>query len=71
MKSGDSTTVKVSKETALKLARLQQALRTGTMDETIRALVERRKTEALSAAFGAAKGRIGSFTEGDRGENRS
>jgi len=67
----ESTTVKVSKETARKLAALQRSLQTASMDETIEMLVKRHRSEVIESAFGADRGRIGSFREEDRGEDRS
>jgi len=67
----ESTTVKVSKDTARKLAVLQRRLRKDSLDETIQTLVSRHRRELLDDAFGADKGRIGKFSEEDRGEDRS
>ncbi len=49
----ESTTVKVSKDTAKKLAVLQRRLRTESLDETVKMLVERHRKELLEEAFGA------------------
>jgi len=68
---GESTTVKVSKETVRKLAALQRSLGTRSMDETIEALVRRRRMEALAAIAGADKVRDRRFREEDRLEDRS
>jgi hypothetical protein len=67
----DSTTVKVSKETVRQLAALQQGLHTRTLEETIHLLLKRHRKELLDEAFGADRGRVSSFSEGDRGEDRS
>ncbi len=67
----ESTTVKVSKDTAKKLAVLQRRLRTESLDETILMLVARHRKELLEEAFGADRGKVGRFSEGDRGEDRS
>ncbi len=64
------TTVKVSKETASKLAALQKVLNTRTMDETIALLVRKRRIEAIELAFGSDK-RPREFSEEDRLESRS
>jgi predicted CopG family antitoxin len=66
----ESTTVKVSKDTAKKLAVLQRRLQKESLDETIRALVAKHRSELLEEAFGADGGRIGPFKEADRGEDR-
>lgn len=67
----ESTTVKVSKDTARKLAVLQRRLGKGTLDETIQTLVARHRQELIDAAFGADRGKLRAFSEGDRGESRS
>jgi hypothetical protein len=68
---GDSTTVKVSKETVRKLVALQRSLHTATMDETIEALVRRRRKDALDAIAGTDKSKDRRFVEEDRLEDRS
>jgi len=67
----ESTTVKVSKETAKKLAVLQHRLHKATLDETIQALVAGHRKELIEESFGADRGRLRTFSEGDRGEDRS
>ena len=67
---GESTTVKVSKDTVRKLAALQRSLHTGSMDETIGALVRRRRKDALDAIAGTDRSRTRKFLEEDRLENR-
>jgi hypothetical protein len=67
----DSTTVKVSKDTARELAALQKGTHAKTMEETIRMLVMRHRKELLDGAFGADSGRMTSFAEDDRAEDRS
>lgn len=63
--------MKVSKDTARKLAALQRSLRTRTLDDTIVTLVKRHRKELIDEAFGADRGRIRPFRESDRGEDRS
>lgn len=65
-----STTVKVSKETVRKLAALQRSLHTGSMDETIEALVRRRRKDVLDAISGTDTSKTRKFREEDRLENR-
>jgi hypothetical protein len=65
-----STTVKVSRETVRKLAALQQSLHTGSMDETIEALVRRRRKDVLDAISGTDTSKTRKFREEDRLENR-
>jgi predicted CopG family antitoxin len=67
---GESTTVKVSKETVRKLAALQRSLHTSSMDETIEALVRRRRKDVLDAIAGTDRSKR-RFEEEDRLENRS
>lgn len=67
----ESTTVKVSKDTAKKLAVLQHRLRKATLDETIQTLVAHHRKELIEESFGADRGRMRAFGEGDRGEDRS
>jgi hypothetical protein len=66
----DSTTVKVSKETAKELAALQHTLRAKTLEETIGILMKRHRRELLDEAFGKDRGKLGRFKEEDRGEDR-
>ena len=67
----ESTTVKVSKETVRKLVALQRSLRTRSMDETIGALVRRRRLDILDAIAGTDRTSARKFREEDRLENRS
>ena len=67
----ESTTVKVSKENARRLAALQRSLRTKSMDETIEILVKRRRREVLEAVFGSDRVKARKFREDDRLEDRS
>jgi len=67
----DSTTVKVSKDTARELAALQRGIHAKTLEETIRMLVTRHRKELLDETFGADRGKITSFSEDDRDEDRS
>lgn len=67
----ESTTVKVSKDTLRALASLQKSTGSTTLEETIKFLVRLHRREILSRNFGIDKGKISSFTEEDRGEDRS
>ncbi|MDA4137502.1 MAG: hypothetical protein OK449_10980 [Thaumarchaeota archaeon] len=67
----DSTTVKVSKDTARELAALQKAIDAKTLEETIRMLIIRHRKELLDEVFGTDSGKMTPFTEDDRDENRS
>ena len=66
-----STTEKVSKDTAKKLTVLQHRLHKATLDETIQTLVARHRKELIEESFGADRGKLRPFGEGDRGEDRS
>lgn len=66
-----STTVKVSKDTARRLAVLQHRLHKVSLDATIQTLVAKHRRELIEEAFGADRGRIRKFREEDRGEDRS
>ena len=67
----DSTTVKVSKDTARELAALQKGVHARTLDEMIRMLVVRHRKELLDATFGADRGKMTTFGGDDRDEDRS
>ncbi len=67
----ESTTVKVSKETLRQLASLQQSTGSPSLDETIKLLVRQHRSDILSRVFGMDRGKLRSFTEEDRGEDRS
>jgi len=59
-----STTVKVSKQTARKLASLQRSLKTKTLDETVDLLVRQHRKELLKEAFGIdRRSKVKSFKE--------
>ncbi len=66
----ESTTVKVSKQTARKLSSLQRSLKTSSLDETVDLLVRQHRKELINESFGADKGKIKPFSEDDRGEDR-
>lgn len=63
--------MKVSKDTARKLAVLQRRLHKETLDATIQALVARHRKELIEEAFGADRGLVQAFEEADRRENHS
>ena len=64
-----STTVKVSRETARKLSSLQRSLKTRSLDKTVDLLVRQHRKELIKQAFGADRGKIKPFNEEDRGED--
>jgi hypothetical protein len=63
---GAATTVRVSRETLDELERFQQALKTKTADETIRAIMRLKRKELVDRAYGILKGKVSPFTEADR-----
>lgn len=63
--------MKVSKDTARRLAVLQHRLHKETLDATIQMLVARHRKELIEEAFGADRGRVQPFREADRGEDHS
>ncbi len=65
----ESTTVKVSRQTARKLSSLQRSLKTRSLDETVDLLVKQHRKELVKQAFGADRGKIKPFGEEDRGED--
>ncbi|MDA4129731.1 MAG: VapB-type antitoxin [Thaumarchaeota archaeon] len=67
----ESTTVKVSKQTARKLSSLQRSLKIKSLDETVDLLVKQHRKELIEKAFGADRGKIRPFGEDDRGEDSS
>lgn len=67
----ETTTIRVSKGTLKMLERLRQKLQASTFDETIRLVITRQRRQRLDEAFGVDKGKIKSFSEEDRGEDRN
>ena len=65
----ESTTVKVSRQTARKLSSLQRSLKTKTLDDTVDLLLKQHRKELIKQAFGADRGKIKPFIEEDRGED--
>jgi len=66
-----STTIRVSKDTLEMLKRLRDKLGADSLDEVMRDLVTEHRRTVVDEAFGLDRGRIKSFTEEDRGEDRS
>jgi len=65
----ESTTVKVSRQTARKLTSLQRSLKSKSLDETVDLLVKQHRKELIKQAFGADRGKIKPYSEDDRGED--
>ena len=66
-----STTVRVSKTTLKMLERLRNKMKAKTLDEAIRLFIEHGRKMKIDEAFGIDKGRITTFSEEDRGEDRN
>jgi hypothetical protein len=66
----ETTTIRVSKRTLIMLERLRRMLGASTLDETIRLFIMKQRGHRLKEAFGLDRGRIKSFSEEDRGEDR-
>ncbi|MCP8308554.1 MAG: VapB-type antitoxin [archaeon] len=65
-----STTVKISRNTLIELEKLKEELKTRSLDEAIKMLIKRYRSQILNEAFGVDRGRVRPFTEEDRGEER-
>ncbi len=66
----ETTTIRVSKETAEALEHLREKLNAESLDEAIRLLVKKQRKNVLEKAFSVDRDRIKSFSEEDRGEDR-
>jgi hypothetical protein len=66
----NETTIRVSKKTAETLEHIREKLNARSLDEAILSLVKKQRKSILEKAFSADEGRIRSFSEGDRGEDR-
>ena len=64
------TTIKVSKKTLKQLDELKKRFGSKTYEETILRLIEEYKKKMIEEYFGIDRGKITSFSEEDRGENR-
>ncbi|MCI4323486.1 MAG: hypothetical protein L3K03_05625 [Thermoplasmata archaeon] len=60
-----TTTVRVSLKTLAELERLQTALKTRTLDETIRTLLASRCKDLIQQLYGSARG-VSKFRDSDR-----
>lgn len=68
--AASDTTVKISRNTLSELERLREEFSARSIDETLRTLIRERRRRLLANVFGSDKGRVSSFTEEDRGEDR-
>lgn len=66
----ETTTIRVSKKTAQALEDIRENLKAKSLDETIQALIKKQRKAFFERTFGIDKGKITSFTEEDRLENR-
>lgn len=67
----ETTTIRVSKGTLKMLEKLRQKLQAKTLDEAIRLFITWQRIQKLEGTFGVGKGKIRSFSEEDRGEDRN
>ena len=63
-------TVEVSQETLSHLERLRDEMNAGSIDETARALIKSHRRRILAGVFGTDKGKVKTFGEGNRGDDR-
>jgi hypothetical protein len=68
---GETTTIRVSRKTLETLERLREKLEAESLDETIQSLIKRQRKISVDRAFGLDKGKLKSFSEEDRGEDRN
>ncbi len=66
-----STTLKISKETLSKLDELKKKSGARSLEQIVITLLKENRGRVLDKIFGADKGRLTSFREEDRGEDRS
>lgn len=66
----ETTTIRVSKQTAETLENLREKMGARSLDEAIQMLVKKQRVANLEKSFGADRGRLTPFTEADRGEDR-
>jgi predicted CopG family antitoxin len=66
----ETTTIRVSKDTAEALENLREKLNAESLDEAIRLLVKKQRKNILEKAFSIDRDRITPFSEEDRGEDR-
>lgn len=62
--------MKVSRTTWAQLEKLRDELKTDSLEEAIKVLIRRHRSQALEKVFGVDKGKVKPFTEEDRGEER-
>lgn len=68
---GETTTIRVSRETLRILERLCRRLDALTLDEVIRLLITQQRRQRLEEVFEVDKETIKPFSEEDRGEDRN
>jgi hypothetical protein len=67
----ETTTIRVSKKTAEALETIRAKLKADSLDETIQTLLKKQRKTILDKAFCIDQGRIKSFAQEDRGEDRN
>lgn len=65
------TTIKVTRKTLKELEYLRRRLNVKTLEDVIERLIHERRRTILKQALGLDRGKISSFREEDRGEDRS
>jgi hypothetical protein len=67
----ETTTIRVSKKTAEALESLRENLKAESLDEAIQSLIKKQRKALLEQMFGSGRGKLTSFKEEDRGEDRN
>jgi len=67
----ETTTIRVSKQTAEALENIRESLKAESLDEAIQSLIKKQRKATLEQMFGSGRGKLTSFTEEDRGEDRN
>jgi len=65
-----STTIEVSQRTVAEQENLREQLNARSLDEAVRFLIRKHRTDALQEALGTDRGKIRPFTDEDRGKDR-
>jgi hypothetical protein len=66
----ETTTIRVSKKTAQALEDIRENLKAESLDEAIQSLIKKQRKAFFERTFGIDKGKITTFTEEDRLEDR-
>jgi DNA-binding MurR/RpiR family transcriptional regulator len=66
----ETTTIRVSKKTVEALENIRENLKAESLDEAIQSLIKKQRKVFLKQVFGIDRGKITSFSEADRLEDR-